>query len=99
MPHPLEGESKIYDSSEKIHSHHIDIESNRIVYKIHRKRQVVVKLIDKNQKNLPETPAKMDKISNVRLGPLPADSPYMKPFRMYFNHNGMEKNWGEFLRP
>lgn len=23
----------------------------------------------------------MDNISNIRLGPLPSDSPYMKPFR------------------
>jgi len=35
----------------------------------------------------------MDKITNVRLGPLPTDSPYMKPFRLYFNQNGREKNW------
>lgn len=40
----------------------------------------------------------MDKISNVRVGPLPADSPYMKPFRLLFNQNGTEKNWGEFYK-
>jgi hypothetical protein len=37
----------------------------------------------------------MDNISNVRLGPLPNDSPYMKPFRLYFEQNGRVKNWGE----
>ncbi|CRK94971.1 CLUMA_CG008459, isoform A [Clunio marinus] len=35
----------------------------------------------------------MDKVSNVRVGPLPNDSPYMKPFRLYFKQNGKEKNW------
>lgn len=36
----------------------------------------------------------MDKITNVRVGVLPADSPYMKPFRLHFSQNGREKNWG-----
>lgn len=37
----------------------------------------------------------MDNISNVRVGALPADSPYLKPFRLHFNQNGREKNWGK----
>jgi hypothetical protein len=37
----------------------------------------------------------MDNITNVRLGALPSDSPYMKPFRLHFSQNGREKNWGE----
>ena len=37
----------------------------------------------------------MDRITNVQLGALPADSPYMKPFRLHFTQNGKEKNWGE----
>lgn len=37
----------------------------------------------------------MDSVSDVHVGPLPADSPYMKPFRLHFKQNGMEKNWGE----
>lgn len=36
---------------------------------------------------------KMENISKVWLGPLPADSPYVKPFRMYYVQNGVEKNW------
>lgn len=27
------------------------------------------------------------------VGPLPADSPYVKPFRLYYVQNGVEKNW------
>lgn len=37
----------------------------------------------------------MDNVSDVRLGPLPADSPYMKPFRLYYTQCGKEKNWGK----
>lgn len=37
----------------------------------------------------------MDTVSNVTVGPLPSDSPYMKPFRFFFTQNGKEKNWGE----
>ena len=40
----------------------------------------------------------MDNISNVRVGPLPNDSPYMKPFRLHFNQNGREKNWGKIIK-
>lgn len=36
---------------------------------------------------------KMEDVSDVRFGPLPADSPYVKPLRMYFKQNGKEKNW------
>jgi len=36
---------------------------------------------------------KMEDVTDIRLGPLPADSPYVKPFRMYFKQNGVEKNW------
>ncbi|XP_075146889.1 uridine diphosphate glucose pyrophosphatase NUDT14-like [Haematobia irritans] len=35
----------------------------------------------------------MEKITKVWLGPLPADSPYVKPFRFYYVQNGKEKNW------
>lgn len=35
----------------------------------------------------------MEKISEIRFGPLPSDSPYVKPFRMYYVQNGKEKNW------
>lgn len=37
--------------------------------------------------------SRMENITDVRLGPLPPDSPYVKPFRMYFKQNGVEKNW------
>ena len=36
----------------------------------------------------------MDNVTEIRIGPLPADSPYMKPFRMYYTQGGKEKNWG-----
>ncbi|ALC46399.1 CG42813, partial [Drosophila busckii] len=35
----------------------------------------------------------MENISKVWLGELPKDSPYVKPFRMYYVQNGVEKNW------
>lgn len=35
----------------------------------------------------------MEKIEKVWMGPLPPDSPYVKPFRFYFIQNGVEKNW------
>ncbi|KAH8384056.1 hypothetical protein KR009_011917 [Drosophila setifemur] len=35
----------------------------------------------------------MENISKVWLGPLPEDSPYVKPFRLYYVQNGVEKNW------
>lgn len=35
----------------------------------------------------------MDNVKNVRCGSLPPDSPYVKPFRMYYEQNGVEKNW------
>lgn len=35
----------------------------------------------------------MDKISKIWIGPLPQDSPYVKPFRFYYIQNGKEKNW------
>lgn len=35
----------------------------------------------------------MENITRIWYGPLPADSPYLKPLRMYYEQNGMEKNW------
>lgn len=35
----------------------------------------------------------MENIKDIHFGPLPADSPYVKPFRMYYTQNEMEKNW------
>ncbi|XP_059610767.1 uridine diphosphate glucose pyrophosphatase NUDT14-like [Phlebotomus argentipes] len=35
----------------------------------------------------------MDKITALRYEPLPEDSPYVKPFRMYYTQNGEEKSW------
>lgn len=35
----------------------------------------------------------MDNISRIWYGPLPADSPYVKPFRLHYVQNGQEKNW------
>ncbi|XP_055679571.1 uridine diphosphate glucose pyrophosphatase NUDT14-like [Lutzomyia longipalpis] len=35
----------------------------------------------------------MDKVTALRYEPLPEDSPYVKPFRMYYTQNGVEKNW------
>lgn len=35
----------------------------------------------------------MENISEIRYSPLPPDSPYVKPFRMYYVQNGKEKNW------
>lgn len=35
----------------------------------------------------------MDDISDVYYGPLPADSPYVKPFRFHFTQNGKKKSW------
>lgn len=35
----------------------------------------------------------MENITEIRYGPLPADSPYVKPFRMHYVQNGCEKSW------
>lgn len=35
----------------------------------------------------------MENISKIWYGPLPADSPYVKPFRLFYVQNGLEKNW------
>lgn len=35
----------------------------------------------------------MEKITGFRFTSLPADSPYVKPFRMYYTQNGVEKSW------
>lgn len=35
----------------------------------------------------------MENVSKIWLGPLPQDSPYVKPFRLYYVQNGVEKNW------
>lgn len=43
-----------------------------------------------NQNN---THLTMENVTDIRCGQLPADSPYVKPFRMYFKQNGVEKNW------
>lgn len=37
--------------------------------------------------------SRMENITKVSYGPLPADSPYVKPFRMYYVQNGVEKDW------
>lgn len=40
----------------------------------------------------------MDNVSDIRLGKLPDDSPYMKPFRLYYTQCGKEKNWGRIKK-
>lgn len=35
----------------------------------------------------------MDDVTNIRIGQLPDDSPYVKPFRFYYTQGGKEKNW------
>lgn len=35
----------------------------------------------------------MEDISSIWYGPLPADSPYVKPFRLYYVQSGQEKSW------
>ncbi|XP_055617545.1 uridine diphosphate glucose pyrophosphatase NUDT14-like [Toxorhynchites rutilus septentrionalis] len=35
----------------------------------------------------------MNDISNIYYGPLPPDSPYVKPFRFHYTQNGKEKSW------
>lgn len=40
----------------------------------------------------------MDNVKDIKIGPLPADSPYMKPFRLYFTQCGKEKNWGSYKK-
>ncbi|XP_053694974.1 uridine diphosphate glucose pyrophosphatase NUDT14-like [Sabethes cyaneus] len=35
----------------------------------------------------------MNNITNIRYGPLPRDSPYVKPFRFHYTQNGKEKSW------
>ena len=37
----------------------------------------------------------MDNVTDIKVGPLPADSPYMKPFRLHFKQNGKARNWGK----
>lgn len=36
---------------------------------------------------------KMENISNIKYGKLPEESPYVKPFRLYYTQNGKDKNW------
>lgn len=36
---------------------------------------------------------KMQNLSDLRYGPLPDDSPYVKPFRFHYKQNGVEKSW------
>lgn len=35
----------------------------------------------------------MEDIKDIKYGPLPVDSPFVKPFRLYYTQNGKEKNW------
>ncbi|CAO1292864.1 unnamed protein product [Diamesa hyperborea] len=35
----------------------------------------------------------MDNVSDIKVGPLPADSPYIKPFRLDFKQNENSRNW------
>ncbi|XP_058812992.1 uridine diphosphate glucose pyrophosphatase NUDT14-like [Topomyia yanbarensis] len=35
----------------------------------------------------------MDDISDIHFGPLPPDSPYVKPFRFHYTQNGKAKSW------
>lgn len=35
----------------------------------------------------------MENISEIRYTSLPEDSPYVKPFRMYYVQDGKEKSW------
>uniref|UniRef100_A0A1A9WF40 Uridine diphosphate glucose pyrophosphatase NUDT14 n=1 Tax=Glossina brevipalpis TaxID=37001 RepID=A0A1A9WF40_9MUSC len=35
----------------------------------------------------------MEKINKIWVGPLPADSAYIKPFRIYYVQDGKEKTW------
>lgn len=35
----------------------------------------------------------MENITKIRYTSLPPDSPYVKPFRMFYVQNGTEKNW------
>ncbi|XP_037944065.1 uridine diphosphate glucose pyrophosphatase NUDT14-like, partial [Teleopsis dalmanni] len=35
----------------------------------------------------------MDNVTKAWIGPLPPDSQYLKPYRMYYVQNGVEKNW------
>ena len=35
----------------------------------------------------------IDKVTNITYGPLPQDSPYVKPFRFHYTQNGKEKSW------
>ncbi|XP_052865865.1 uridine diphosphate glucose pyrophosphatase NUDT14-like [Anopheles cruzii] len=35
----------------------------------------------------------MNDITDIRYGPLPADSPYVKPFRFHYTQNGKQKSW------
>ncbi|XP_058450479.1 uridine diphosphate glucose pyrophosphatase NUDT14-like [Malaya genurostris] len=35
----------------------------------------------------------MDDISDIHYGPLPPDSPYVKPFRFHYTQNGKAKSW------
>jgi len=35
----------------------------------------------------------MENVTKMWIGPLPKDSPYVKPFRLYYIQDGEEKNW------
>lgn len=35
----------------------------------------------------------MENITDIKYGELPADSPYVKPFRFHYKQNGKSKNW------
>lgn len=36
---------------------------------------------------------KMENVTNIRFTDLPEESPYVKPFRLHYTQNGVEKNW------
>lgn len=46
-----------------------------------------------NYRDITRLLPQMENISKIWYGPLPADSPYVKPFRLYYIQNEQEKNW------
>lgn len=61
-------------------------------------RSILVYLLQKfyivrNKSTTTLKPCDMDNITKVWTGPLPPDSPYVRPYRFYFVQNGVEKNW------
>uniref|UniRef100_A0A336MRY2 Uridine diphosphate glucose pyrophosphatase NUDT14 n=1 Tax=Culicoides sonorensis TaxID=179676 RepID=A0A336MRY2_CULSO len=73
-------------------------------YGVMLKGQIFIKNINKNFRQyrrlleldclfFSTSPCKMEDVKDIKYGPLPADSPYVKPFRLYYTQNGVEKNW------